>query len=319
MANVTLMGASYTDVPAVTLPKTGGGTARFTDVSDSTAAASDVNSGKYIYLADGSRVQGSQTVHTVSETLTHITSTNQATKIISGDSFHAVLSPDSGYRIESITVTMGGVDITDQAFTPGTGAKAITANGTYDASDDLLSGYSQVTVNVPSGGSATEHEIYLEFSDSTDTTIPVYYDDAFIGTIITASAPTTYGGKTVDAASLDGVEWYRATGYTTLYEGTPAFYTDATPYYLWIPELANAHPVLGSVWRITIDGTAYICTAKNSLAGVIVGNPVHVGGADDGSGVPVAFYNYNSQAWSGDTTTLSAGTYTVKIERQISA
>lgn len=29
MANVTLMGASYTDVPAVTLPKTGGGTVTF--------------------------------------------------------------------------------------------------------------------------------------------------------------------------------------------------------------------------------------------------------------------------------------------------
>ena len=50
MANVTLLGASYTDVPAVTLPKTGGGTARFTDVSDSTAVASDVNSGKYVAM-----------------------------------------------------------------------------------------------------------------------------------------------------------------------------------------------------------------------------------------------------------------------------
>lgn len=29
MANITLMGASYSDVPAVTLPKTGGGTATF--------------------------------------------------------------------------------------------------------------------------------------------------------------------------------------------------------------------------------------------------------------------------------------------------
>ena len=29
MANITLMGASYTDVPAVTLPKTGGGTVTF--------------------------------------------------------------------------------------------------------------------------------------------------------------------------------------------------------------------------------------------------------------------------------------------------
>lgn len=31
MANVTIWGASYTDVPAVDLPKTGGGTARFVD------------------------------------------------------------------------------------------------------------------------------------------------------------------------------------------------------------------------------------------------------------------------------------------------
>lgn len=34
--NITLMGASYSAVPAVTLPKTGGGTATFTDTSDAT-------------------------------------------------------------------------------------------------------------------------------------------------------------------------------------------------------------------------------------------------------------------------------------------
>ena len=31
--NITLLGASYSDVPAVDLPKTGGGTARFVDES----------------------------------------------------------------------------------------------------------------------------------------------------------------------------------------------------------------------------------------------------------------------------------------------
>lgn len=56
--NITLMGASYSAVPAVNLPKTGGGTARFTDVSDSTAVAADVASGKYFYLADGTRATG---------------------------------------------------------------------------------------------------------------------------------------------------------------------------------------------------------------------------------------------------------------------
>lgn len=56
--NITLMGASYSDVPSVTLPKTGGGTASFTDVTDTTAAASDVASGKYFYTAAGVRTQG---------------------------------------------------------------------------------------------------------------------------------------------------------------------------------------------------------------------------------------------------------------------
>ena len=56
--NITLLGASYSDVPAVTLPKTGGGTATFTDVTDTTAAAADVASGKYFYTAAGVRTQG---------------------------------------------------------------------------------------------------------------------------------------------------------------------------------------------------------------------------------------------------------------------
>jgi hypothetical protein len=56
--NITLMGASYSDVPSVTLPKTGGGTASFTDVSDTTAAASDVASGKYFYTSAGVRTEG---------------------------------------------------------------------------------------------------------------------------------------------------------------------------------------------------------------------------------------------------------------------
>ena len=51
--DITIMGASYSAVPAVTLPKTGGGTASFTDVTDTTAAASDVASGKYFYTAAG--------------------------------------------------------------------------------------------------------------------------------------------------------------------------------------------------------------------------------------------------------------------------
>lgn len=37
--NITIQGASYTDVPAVKLPKTGGGQALFTDTTDATLAS----------------------------------------------------------------------------------------------------------------------------------------------------------------------------------------------------------------------------------------------------------------------------------------
>lgn len=56
--NITLMGASYTDVEQVALPKTGSGTASFADPSGVTAVASDVASGKYFLTALGVLTQG---------------------------------------------------------------------------------------------------------------------------------------------------------------------------------------------------------------------------------------------------------------------
>ena len=55
---IDLLGASYPDVPQVLLPKHGGGTAAFTDVSDSGATAADVVVGVSFYLADGTKSTG---------------------------------------------------------------------------------------------------------------------------------------------------------------------------------------------------------------------------------------------------------------------
>ena len=56
--NITLLGASYSAVPAVELPKTGGGTARFDDCSVVTAVAEDVAQGKVFVANDGTVTTG---------------------------------------------------------------------------------------------------------------------------------------------------------------------------------------------------------------------------------------------------------------------
>lgn len=181
--NITLLGASYSAVPAVELPKTGGGTASFTDVTDTTAAASDVASGKYFYTAAGVRTEG--------------TSSGGGTPAIS-----VVDTTDSGGgTIRTITA----LDISD---TTATASDVASGKYFYTAAGVKTAG-----TGSGGGGGLTQHTIHLEFSDSTDTDIEVDYDDALIGTMITAYEPNTwtYNNKTVVLAQLDNVTWYEPT------------------------------------------------------------------------------------------------------------
>ena len=56
--DITLLGASYEDVPSVNLPQTGGGTASFFDVSGTTALPEDVSAGKYFLTVEGELTEG---------------------------------------------------------------------------------------------------------------------------------------------------------------------------------------------------------------------------------------------------------------------
>lgn len=56
--NITIAGTTYSDVSTIEIPKSPSGTATYTEVSDTTAAASDVASGKYFYTAAGVKTEG---------------------------------------------------------------------------------------------------------------------------------------------------------------------------------------------------------------------------------------------------------------------
>ena len=85
------MGASYSDVPGVKLPQTGGGTAYFADTSPTTATASDVASGKVFFLADGSQETGSVPSGSATTPATTITA-NPSISVSSGGLITATAS-----------------------------------------------------------------------------------------------------------------------------------------------------------------------------------------------------------------------------------
>lgn len=140
--NISLMGASYSDVPAVVLPQTGGGTARFDDASVTTAVAADVAQGKVFIAADGTITTGTAS---------------------GGGSIVVVDTPDGhGGTIREITAT----NVTTLV------EKTITQNGTYDPGNDNADGYSSVTVNV--GGSTPVERSDVNFYDYDGTLLYAY-------------------------------------------------------------------------------------------------------------------------------------------------
>lgn len=82
------------------------------------------------------------TIRSITNTLTNVVNSNSATQVADGRSYMAVLSPSSGYTIDSVTVTMGGTDVTSTAYASSnhsividdvTGNIVITATATANA------------------------------------------------------------------------------------------------------------------------------------------------------------------------------------------
>ena len=66
-----------------------------------------------------------ETRYAITYALTYVKSSNSPSNAVEGSSFKTTLSVDSGYSLDSVKVTMGGVDITSTAYNSTTGAITI--------------------------------------------------------------------------------------------------------------------------------------------------------------------------------------------------
>ena len=67
------------------------------------------------------------TMYTITNTLSHASNSNAAESVEENTAYLAAITADTGYTIDSVTVTMGGDDVTSTAYTVATGVIYITA------------------------------------------------------------------------------------------------------------------------------------------------------------------------------------------------
>lgn len=212
--NITLLGASYSAVPAVTLPKTGGGTASFTDVSDTTAAAADVASGKYFYTAAGVRTAGTSSggggggptllatlsMGTISTTSTQAADTGKSISVSGVNDYDLLIVETSVNSVTNNrhTATVGVIYLTASS-TVGTKNGATVATAKWN-SKISSSGVTTTRAGTTAYGIYPNSCTVATSNSVTTATIPMYqrYNSTSTGTINGTYTARVYGVKLYD-------------------------------------------------------------------------------------------------------------------------
>ena len=64
-------------------------------------------------------IHDSTAYRSITNSLTHVTNSNASVSVEEGAAYTATLSADTGYTLNSVTITMGGTDITSTAYSDG--------------------------------------------------------------------------------------------------------------------------------------------------------------------------------------------------------
>ena len=142
----------------------------------------------------------------VSYSLTHVTSSNTSASVESGEFYTTTLTADTNYTLNTVSVTMGGVDITSTSYSSGTvsiasvtGNIVITATAVLTATS-ITATYTQsgtVYTTTPLNDLKSDLVVTANYSGGTSETVPST-DYTLSGTLTvgTSTVTVTYAGLT---------------------------------------------------------------------------------------------------------------------------
>ena len=180
-----------------------------------------VNALYYALAHEGSTI----TTYTITNALVHVTNSNTSAGINPGQSYSATLTADTDYEIDSVTVTMGGVDITSTAYSNGTitiasvtGDIVITASAndwdfTWSYSDGLPNNNGLTLANSGSNTiSITSNGLSVATENSSSSSVIYKYEDVPLTPYTKTIAELVVKFTAFSANSGSGVRNYAGLG-----------------------------------------------------------------------------------------------------------
>ena len=142
--------------------------------------------------------------HSITNALTHVTSSNDAVAAEDGTAYSATITAADGYTMSSVTVSMGGTDITATAYNADTGVisiAAVTGNVVITAkATKVVSYHNLVPTAVDSSGASAPYTDGLMLSSSGTTSENNHFTT-------TGFIPFDGGAVHVYRIGGDGITW----------------------------------------------------------------------------------------------------------------
>lgn len=153
--------------------------------------------------------------YTVTNNLTNVSNSNNASTANENSSYSATITANTGYTLDSVTVTMGGTDITNTAYSNGTisiasvtGNIVITASATQSSQEvhATVISLSPSTVSFSTAGDTSTITATLTPVNTTDTVTSWVSSDTNVATVANGVITSVADGSaTITATTSNGL------------------------------------------------------------------------------------------------------------------